>query len=141
MRQTALSRLPFCLWIGKNRGIMYPKLSPAALDTDKFPLSAIPAGLLPHGGTGTTCRLAGAFMACWKQSCRRQLWIQTSPPCRPFLSAIPVGHSCRPPAARRHRDHLPQSGRFYGTINTNKAENGNNRFLPLWFLSFWKQTD
>ena len=57
---------------------MYPKLSLAALDTDKFPLSAIPAGLLPRGGTGTTCRLAGTFMACWKQSCHRQLWIRIS---------------------------------------------------------------
>ena len=42
---------------------MYPKLSPAALDTDKSSLSAIQAGLLPYGGTGTTCRKAGNFMA------------------------------------------------------------------------------
>ncbi len=79
------------------------KLSLAALDTDKSSLSANPAGLLTHGGTGTTCRLVGAFMACWNQSCHWQLWIRIS-------------------------------GSLYGAINTNKAENGNPRFLPLCFF-------
>ena len=48
---------------GSLYGMLESKLSPAALDTDKSSLSAIPVGLLPRGGTGTTCRLAGAFMA------------------------------------------------------------------------------
>ena len=52
----------FRLRQGCQYGIMYPKLSLTALDTDKFSLSAIPAGLLPHGGTGTTCRKVGGFM-------------------------------------------------------------------------------
>ncbi len=47
---------------GELYGMLEAKLSPAALDTDKSSLSAIPAGLLPRGGTGTTCRKVGGFM-------------------------------------------------------------------------------